>query len=562
MRYWKALAFCQEHLSQTDWNPVSLDHFSQAMGCTRRNAQLLIKRLIKEEIIEWKPGIGRGNLPVSRRLKMLEERLTRHALHLIEQGKVEDALTLVSLAKRNQFLSEYLERYQTVQSDHHVLKIPFYRGTHDLDPIGINRRTEQHIADHLYATLLKASDTEGSYQGDLAHSWTLDGNSLRITLRKGLCFHDGSPLLAQDIKAHYDRLMASDSISKQMYRFIDRVSVTGPYSLTFVSLSLPSLLPKLLAKGAMGICKQEQGRLIGSGPFILTQQTKWLTSLKANPRYHGYRPWIDGIEIWNVGDKATDFELNSDVVHGSHLKKSRHGFTQHHQWERGCVHAMLNPYRHPWMLRRQHRQWLQSILVTMSPPNDEQCEEIAQARGMLSQPSEQTTHREDKVQHWNAPLPSKPLIIMTYQLATHIAVSKQVVKTFESFGLRCELKILEYPEFNCEKTLADADILITGEVFGEDFEMSWLGWILSTNSNEACLNQKDKAWRDKQVVQIMSRPTLRGRLSGFAALEKKLITRGIYQPLYHVKQELNISDTVSAPELLANGWIDFNQVTM
>tara|TARA_Y100001956_G_C4128004_1_gene191447 strand:- start:40 stop:1728 length:1689 start_codon:yes stop_codon:yes gene_type:complete len=562
MRYWKALAFCQQNLSCDAWKAVSLDQFSHALGCTRRNSQLLIKRLIKEDIIEWKPGIGRGNLPTSRRLKDVNQRLTRQAEHLVKQGQVESALSLIDSSKRNQFLSDYLEQYQTSQKKAHILQIPFYRGTHDLDPIGINRRTEQHIADYLYANLLKANPNGQGFQGDLAQSWKLVGNTLSITLRKSLYFHDGSPLHAGDVKAHFERLMASNSVSKQMFRFIEQVIVKDTYSIDFVSYSLPNLMPKLLTKGAMGICKQVDDKIYGSGSFILTEQTPWITRLKANPRYHGYRPWIDGIEIWNIGDKAKEFEPNSDVVHGSHLKQNREGFTHYHQWEQGCVHSMLNPYRHPWMNKRSHRHWLQRVLCSMPSPQDSDCEEITQASGMISSPKS-LRFKEAQTKLYDVQTkPSPPLIVMTYQLATHIAVSQQVVTTLKNRGIPCEFKILPYPDFNQEETLTNADIIITGEVFSEDIEMAWLGWFLSTNSNEACLNDKDKAKRDQQIIDIMSRSTSRGRLRGFETLEKNWIKKGIYQPLYHVKQDLNISDKISAPELLANGWIDFNQITM
>lgn len=560
MRYWKALAFCQTNLSSQDWSPVSLDQFSHALGCTRRNSQLLIKRLIKEGIIEWKPGIGRGNLPSSRRLKDVSPRLTLQAKHLLQQGQVESALSLIDSSQRNQFLSDYLEQYQTSQSESHVLQIPFYRGTHDLDPIGINRRTEHHIANYLYANLLKANGQ--GFQPDLAHSWKLLDNVLSITLRKELYFHDGSPLLAADVKAHFERLMASKHISKQMFRFIEQVNVTGIYTLEFVSNSLPSLLPKLLAQGAMGICKHLDGKIYGSGPFILAEQTAWLTRLSVNPRYHGYRPWIDGIEIWNIGDKAKEFEANSDVVHGSHLPHNRDGFTQHHQWERGCVHSMLNPYRHQWMSKRSHRHWLQQVLRAMPAPQDDDCEEITHASGMMSPPSPLQPIQIEATFAKIPAGPQTPLIVVTYQLATHIAVSKQIVTTLTELGIWCELHVLPYPDFNQEKTLAKADIIITGEVFSEDTEIAWLSWFLATNSNEACLDSKEKTRRDKQIIDLMTRSTLRGRLSGFEVLERQWIEKGIYQPLYHVKQDLNISEKISAPELLANGWIDFNQITM
>ncbi|CAM3134278.1 hypothetical protein VINE108274_19125 [Vibrio neptunius] len=60
----------------------------------------------------------------------------------------------------------------------------------------------------------------------------------------------------------------------------------------------------------------------------------------------------------------------------------------------------------------------------------------------------------------------------------------------------------------------------------------------------------------------MAQPKLATRLKQFEKIEKNLIKKGIYQPLFHVEQDLKISDTVTAPALLANGWIDFNQVVM
>ncbi len=60
----------------------------------------------------------------------------------------------------------------------------------------------------------------------------------------------------------------------------------------------------------------------------------------------------------------------------------------------------------------------------------------------------------------------------------------------------------------------------------------------------------------------MAHPKLATRLKQFEKIEKSLIKKDIYQSLFHVEQDLNISDTVTAPALLANSWIDFNRVVM
>jgi len=88
--------------------------------------------------------------------------------------------------------------------------------------------------------------------------------------------------------------------------------------------------------------------------------------------------------------------------------------------------------------------------------------------------------------------------------------------------------------------------------------MSWLGWLLCTFSNEACLNTQLKQWLYNRAINASQRSTNKQKLNAFLRIEKDLITKGIYQPLYHVQQDLSVSETISTPD----GWIDFNRVTM
>lgn len=562
MRYWNALAFCRDNLSTQHWTQISLDQFSHALRCTRRNAQLLIKRLVEEKKIEWQSGIGRGNLPQAKLKQPLDGLLEQKATSLLKQGNVEAALDLVDTQERESFLSQYLSQYQVTQTQQDILQIPFYRGTHCLDPVKINRRTELHIASYLYANLVR---TQPSLHGDLAHSWQQLDDSLTITLRKGLKFSDGSPLWAKDIKVHFQRLMEHGGAQVELFRLIDQVEVINPLCIRFTSHAMPSLLPRLLSHSAMGITKVKDGKLLGSGSFLLSEQTEWRTLLSVNPNYHGLRPWIDGVEIWNVGDNAKTLELNCDVVHGHHLvERSAAKFTSKQKWEQGCTYAMLNPHHHTWMRNRAHRKWLQQLMLSIGTPSGVHCEVVARAKGMLSTP---TTIAEQDLSHAKRALaelkiPAKPLTILTYQLGTNIATAQLATDCLHQLGIKCQLQVLEYPEFNRPETFKSADIVISGEVFGEDTLLSWVDWLLCNYCHQACLSKKNKLWLEQKVIAAVAEQSESKQLRMLEKIEKQLITKHLYQPLYHTMQDLNISDQISAPEQLANGWIDFNHIVM
>jgi len=63
MHYWKALAFLRSRVLINQPTQLSLAEITEALGCTKRNAQLIIKKLVNKGWIGWKSGIGRGNLP-------------------------------------------------------------------------------------------------------------------------------------------------------------------------------------------------------------------------------------------------------------------------------------------------------------------------------------------------------------------------------------------------------------------------------------------------------------------------------------------------------------------
>ena len=158
--------------------------------------------------------------------------------------------------------------------------------------------------------------------------------------------------------------------------------------------------------------------------------------------------------------------------------------------------------------------------------------------------------------------PKQPLKILTYQLFDHIKMARHYCERLNELGFICEYQVLDFPEFCQSDNLKDADILISGEVFSDNLDSSWMGWLQSSITLEVCLTDEQKQWRDESLERLWKITDYQQRQPLFLNIEAQLIAFGIYRPIFHVKQQLNYAKTVNPVEQLANGWIDFNQITM
>src|SRR5262244_4130981 len=74
---------------------------------------------------------------------------------------------------------------------------------------------------------------------DLAHSWEIskDAKTYTFFLRKGVQFHDGAELTAEDVKATFDRIAKPPqgiSIPRSiLFRAVSEINVKDPYTVEF-----------------------------------------------------------------------------------------------------------------------------------------------------------------------------------------------------------------------------------------------------------------------------------------------------------------------------------------
>jgi peptide/nickel transport system substrate-binding protein len=160
-------------------------------------------------------------------------------------------------------------------------------------------------------------DAQNQVQPNLAESWEVqdDGATLVFHLRKGVKFHNGREVIADDVKYSMERLQSQASVFARDYAAIQSVDVLNPSA---VKMSFGRPFPgifRMLAqfKGGEIVAREaveQNGDLarggIGTGPFMFDHWTPGSEIvLKRNPNYwRPGLPYLDGITFKIIPDEA------------------------------------------------------------------------------------------------------------------------------------------------------------------------------------------------------------------------------------------------------------------
>jgi len=170
---------------------------------------------------------------------------------------------------------------------------------------------------------------------DLAHSWQIakDGKTYTFHLRKGVQFHDGAELTADDIKATFDRIMKPPqgvSIPRSiLFRAVSEITAPDKYTVEF-KLAEPrpvNFIMSAIASGWNVIVRKKtlednnyNLRKVevypGTGPFRSVKRVEnesWVME-KNKDYWNKGLPYLDGVEFYNLLPFSP--ELGSAILSG------------------------------------------------------------------------------------------------------------------------------------------------------------------------------------------------------------------------------------------------------
>jgi len=149
--------------------------------------------------------------------------------------------------------------------------------------------------------------------GDVATGWTVskDGLTYTFELKKGVKFHDGSDLTAEDVVATYNKIVFPPegviSARKAMYAMVDTITAPDDHTVVFkLKFASGAFLPAMATPYNFLYSKDildkdihfYEKNIMGSGPF---RNTEYVAGSHAKGvRFENYhvqgRPFLDGIE--------------------------------------------------------------------------------------------------------------------------------------------------------------------------------------------------------------------------------------------------------------------------
>jgi peptide/nickel transport system substrate-binding protein len=208
-----------------------------------------------------------------------------------------------------------------------TLKLGFSADPAGFDPARGPSGMSHVVIEQIYSTLMSLDPDAVPYP-DLAEKYEQSADGLEYTfhLRKGVKFHDGSDLTAEDVKFTFDRLRAKDtgySYGSQV-ETIKEVVVVDPHTVTFkltqttgpflVYMAFPgsSIVPKKLVEGGHDL----NAKPVGSGPFkFVSYEPRSMVKFTRNEGfYEAGKPYVDALEFHLIADITA---LTNAVISGN-----------------------------------------------------------------------------------------------------------------------------------------------------------------------------------------------------------------------------------------------------
>ncbi|UQZ37409.1 ABC transporter substrate-binding protein [Paenibacillus sp. PK3_47] len=569
--------------------------------CTPRYSKLIIRKLCGLGLVQWQAGQGRGNTSLLTLVGDFDNILLRESKLRMEEGNVTEAMELMNRfggyetkERFRNWLSEQMgfSTRTVLNTLQDTLQFPVYRKIFTLDPGRVYYAFDCHVAGQLFNTLVEYNQEQRKVVPCIAHSWECSGDAREwiFHLRKGVMFHHGRELTADDVIFTLNRFLRNPGAYEASWMFQDiegieaidsrtvRIRLQEPnyLFLRFLCTVQASVVPEdvMRNKGA-----EFELQPVGTGSFRMVRLDEGICSLEAFQTHFRGRPHLDRVEILIFSGVESGYfgEPDWTVVMSSHGDTS-----QKHRKVLGdgggvwldvetlfscCNLLVFNQDKKGVHNRLLFRQVLDHIIDRERIISELGEDRIHPAYGFRYQEGGQVKGAESSPKLDDSQLIS--LLAASgyrgeiFRLAVgsfHYADALWIQKQAERYGIKVEVEVIDRIEEGEGGYMSSQhDARLFGSVLGND-EVSELQMYLQKNYLLSAFDQPTFEAVNDQIRQILREEDEGKRQHGLAALEQILRDTTAVLFLVHKKSNASHHESVRGVSINAYGWLDFHTI--
>ncbi|MGE7867390.1 ABC transporter substrate-binding protein [Bacillus paramycoides] len=549
---------------------MTIQNISETLFCTERNSKLIIKKLEELNWILWFPGRGRGNRSKLSFQKHPLSLILERGKEITKQGDVKSGIAFIeryssyfpSLLTQFQTWIDSIFGYQverTSQGRRDVLRLQVQMNLDiALDPVYATMRSECHMVKHIYDTLVYVDGNTNSVEPRLAFYWEYDDQKHIWTfyLRKGVQFHNRKELTAHDVEHTFKRFMkAKNNPHAWMLQHVESLHILDD-SIVQVRLSTDNklFLHALSAEQCSIVSEDEDGKLLGTGPFRLCENNEDVFVLEANDFYFRERPFLDRIELWNVESRVNTY----DILAKARYKNIEKHYKELSRLESNVTYVTLNTAKEGPIQDTQFRKALYNIIH-----GKEIIEELQGARGEIAEElvltKSGTIHTNEDIHTLikDSSYRNETLRLYTFTGQDHVEDSNWIQKECMKYGIKIDIEFLETEELLQISTIQKADIMHDSATISERIEESLLYMFLTKNS---FIHQHSNINFNEVLQPYFIESQLDKRVTLLRDIEDTLLRQMHIIPLYRNKQQVSSHEKIQNIIINSQGWIDFYEI--
>ncbi|MBC5636756.1 SgrR family transcriptional regulator [Ornithinibacillus sp. BX22] len=561
--------------------PIKLtrNEISNILQCTERNVIHILNRMEEKEWITRVRGKGRGNPTVITFTKSITDMLT----YMEASSRDTDFNGLITYLERHDILRNHQHVLDTIlkelfgmrkditqQEGEECLHIPYFRSFHSLDPSQVERQTEIHMVQQLFDTLVTFNKDTDKVEPSIAYYWERDesGKVWTFYLRKGIPFHNGKMLDAEDVKFTFERL--KDTPAKWIVAYLEKMNSIGSHAIQF-HFAIPivnwpfmlcspkaSIVPMGFAEQTVEEFSREP---IGTGPYKVKSHNTNLLSLSVHQSYFKERAHIDEIFI-HVMPSVEKF-MNIKEIEEEPLFYIP--FTWNTNTDRGYKNVErghLSIKYLMWNMRkdkiRSNHLLREKLGVLLNKKR--MIEALGYPRYEPVRVFHQNRPNNDKLYNMSLDIDyMDTLILMTYNLKPNEEDIKWIKSECNKQGIHLELRVVPYSNFYEEAK--EADIVLSEYVAEDVEEVALLNLFHSEMSILHNLLDRENSRITQGIYkELVQEVSSNRRIQIMNQLENKLIENHIVMPLYSTYQKALYHENLMGISLSIIGLVPFKDL--